>query len=116
MFAHVETLVTAEKLPRLDAATEPTQRQSETGISAPATATASSGQSPLDVPSPEEKTTTENLSNAVIAGMTALEARRQLTSMGLQYFSQEQFSAAVARGDRLAVDLFVIGGGVEIHG
>lgn len=116
VFAHVETLVTAEKLPRLDAATEPTQRQSETGISAPATATASSGQSPLDVPSPEEKTTTENLSNAVIAGMTALEARRQLTSMGLQYFSQEQFSAAVARGDRLAVDLFVIGGGVEIHG
>ena len=115
VFAHVETLVTAEKLPRLDAATEPKHEKSETDTS-PATP---SGHTPLDVPaavSREEKAATENLPHAVIAGMTALEARRQLTSMGLQYFSQEQFSAAIARGDRLAVDLFVIGGGVEIQG
>ena len=47
--------------------------------------------------------------------MTPLEARQQLASMGLQYFSQEQFAAAVKRADKLAVDLFIIGGGIEIR-
>lgn len=47
------------------------------------------------------------------AGMTALEARRQLASMGLQYFNQEQFSAALERRDKLAIDLFVIGEGIK---
>lgn len=60
-------------------------------FSASHVATASSGQSPLDVPSPEEKTTTENLSNAVIAGMTALEARRQLTSMDCSTSARSSF-------------------------
>jgi len=48
--------------------------------------------------------------------LTPLEARVQLTAMGLQYFSQEQFAAAIQRGDKLAVDLFVAGGGVNIAG
>ncbi|WP_153108853.1 response regulator [Propionivibrio limicola] len=42
-----------------------------------------------------------------------LEARRQLTAMGLQYYSQEQYLAAIERGDTLAADLFVAGGGIK---
>ncbi|MDR2451075.1 MAG: response regulator [Candidatus Accumulibacter sp.] len=74
VFSHVETLVTAEKLPKLD--TEEPARQ--------------------------------NSKKEMIA------ARRQLTAMGLQYFNQEQFSAAIERGDKLAVKLFISGGGVKL--
>ena len=41
-----------------------------------------------------------------------LEARKQLTAMGLQYFEPAQFVAAIRRGDQLAVSLFVAGRGV----
>ena len=46
---------------------------------------------------------------------SAAEARKELTAMGLQYFSQEQFVAAIRRGDSLAVDLFITGGGVDLN-
>lgn len=95
VFAHMESLVLAGKLPQLDAA-NPAQQESTT----PAESQAIQG--------------VTNLSHEMISRMTPLEARNQLTLMGLQYFSQEQFLAAIARGDTLAVDLFIIGGGVEI--
>lgn len=44
--------------------------------------------------------------------MTALEARKELTAMGLQYFDNEQYNAAIRRGDKLAVTLFIRGGGI----
>ena len=50
----------------------------------------------------------------LISRMTPLEARNQLTLMGLQYFSQEQFVAAIERGDKLAVELFIAGGCVSV--
>jgi hypothetical protein len=43
------------------------------------------------------------------------EARKELTSMGLQYYSQDQFLAAIRRGDTLAVDLFVSGAGIDLN-
>jgi hypothetical protein len=46
--------------------------------------------------------------------LPAMEARKELTAMGLQYFSQEQFVAAVSRGDSIAVDLFITGDGVDL--
>lgn len=46
---------------------------------------------------------------------TTADARKELTAMGLQYFSQEQFVAAIRRGDALAVDLFIAGGGVDLN-
>ncbi len=95
VFVHMESLVNAGKLLRLDSAAVATGEQ-----------TAPDGHDVVQ--------RTANLSNEMIARMTPLEARRQLTLMGLQYFSQEQFSAAIERGDRLAVDLFIIGGAVEI--
>ena len=42
-----------------------------------------------------------------------LEARKQLTAMGLQYFDQAQFVSAIQRADQLAVALFVAGQGVS---
>ena len=95
VFARMESLVMAGKLPRLDSAAIASQASTT-----PAENKVIQGMA--------------NLSNEMIARMTPLEARSQLTLMGLQYFSQEQFSAAVTRGDTLAVDLFIIGGGVEI--
>ncbi|MDR0776202.1 MAG: hypothetical protein LBE81_06135 [Azonexus sp.] len=47
--------------------------------------------------------------------LTAADARKELTAMGLQYFSQEQFVAAIRRGDVLAVDLFITGAGVDLN-
>jgi hypothetical protein len=45
---------------------------------------------------------------------SAADARKELTAMGLQYFSHDQLVAAIRRGDRLAVELFVAGGGVDL--
>ena len=45
--------------------------------------------------------------------MPPLEARMQLTAMGLQYYNQEQFLSAIERGDALAIELFMLGGGVN---
>lgn len=47
--------------------------------------------------------------------LTAADARKELTAMGLQYFNQEQFVAAIRRGDAIAVDLFITGTGVDLN-
>lgn len=47
--------------------------------------------------------------------LSPLEARKELTLMGLQYFDQQQFIAAVKRGDKLAFELFVAGGAVDLE-
>ena len=43
----------------------------------------------------------------------ALQARKDLTSMGLRYYDETQFQDAVKRRDKLAVDLFVAGEGID---
>ncbi len=48
--------------------------------------------------------------------LSATDARKELTAMGLQYFNHTQYLAALKRGDKLAVELFVIGGGVRLAG
>jgi hypothetical protein len=47
------------------------------------------------------------------AADTALQARKDLTAMGLRYYDEQQFLAAVKRRDKLAVDLFVAGKGID---
>ena len=47
--------------------------------------------------------------------LTTADARKELTAMGLQYFSQEQFVAAIRRGDALAIDLFITGAGIDLN-
>ncbi|HVL37577.1 MAG TPA: hypothetical protein VM489_18050 [Burkholderiales bacterium] len=43
----------------------------------------------------------------------SLQARKDLTAMGLRYYDSQQFLDAVGRDDRLAVELFLQGGGVD---
>lgn len=44
-----------------------------------------------------------------------LRARKDLTSMGLSYFSQQQFVDAIKRGDKMAVELFLKAGAVDVN-
>lgn len=43
-----------------------------------------------------------------------LQARKELTAMGLRYYDEQQFLDAVKRNDALAVELFVAGRGVNL--
>ena len=43
----------------------------------------------------------------------ALQARKELNAMGLRYWDEQQFLEAVRRGDRIAVDLFLAGKGLQ---
>lgn len=43
----------------------------------------------------------------------ALQARKDLTAMGLRYYDEQQFLDAVRRNDALAVELFLAGRGVN---
>jgi hypothetical protein len=45
----------------------------------------------------------------------ALQARKDLTAMGLRYYDAEQFRDAVRRDDALAVELYVAGQGVNVQ-
>jgi twitching motility two-component system response regulator PilH len=53
-------------------------------------------------------------SGSAMPRLSLMEARKELTAMGLQYFDQSQYIAAVSRGDKLAIELFIIGGGVNV--
>lgn len=44
-----------------------------------------------------------------------LQARKDLSSMGLTYYSQEQFVEAARRGDRMACELFLRAGSVKAN-
>lgn len=99
VFARIETLVEEKRLkqllapPEKPAAAHPPEKAS---VTPPAAA----------------KRTVPTLPVTTTIG--ALEARKHLTDMGLQYFSQAQFIAAIERGDKLAVELFIAGGCVDV--
>ena len=42
-----------------------------------------------------------------------VQARKELQAMGLSYWDEQQFLAAVRRGDRIAVELFLAGKGLQ---
>ena len=44
----------------------------------------------------------------------SLQARKDLTAMGLKYYDQDQFFDAATRGDLLATQLFIAGQGVDL--
>src|SRR5258707_13291643 len=46
----------------------------------------------------------------------ALQARKDLTAMGLRYYDSAQFLDSVKRDDALAVELYLAGGGVDVAG
>ncbi len=51
---------------------------------------------------------------ASVGRYSAIDARKELTAMGLQYFDQGQFFSAIKRADQLAVELFVASGGIRM--
>ncbi len=52
--------------------------------------------------------------SAVTSPDAALQARKDLTAMGLRYFDPIQFLDAVKRDDLLAAQLYVVAGGVDL--
>jgi twitching motility two-component system response regulator PilH len=128
VFARIESLVDAGKLVRLKAADPVPKPSSTTGplsvsrVSSQAvtsTPPAAKAAKPVETAPvvAEAPQATQPFEPAAAPGKktspSALEARMQLTAMGLQYYSQEQFMAAIERGDALAIELFMIGGGVN---
>ena len=119
VFAHIEMLLDANRELRRKVATGP--------AAAPAADTADVQEEMIQTlptartaESLSEPTASATLSSTTaVAAVTALtqspelEARKQLNAMGLQYFDQSQFIAAIQRGDALAVELFVAGRGVS---
>ena len=49
-----------------------------------------------------------------ISAVRSVQARKDLTAMGLRYYDSAQFLDAVKRDDALAVELYVIGRGVNL--
>ena len=49
------------------------------------------------------------------AMQTRIEARKNLTAMGVTYHSQADFLAAIRRKDDVAVQLFIDGGGINLN-
>ena len=99
VFARIECLLDAERVPRRKAVVAdavPTPVEPKPASVAP------------------QQTAPAPVSAGSEARMTALEARKALTAMGLQYFDQAQFVAAIQRVDLLAIELFIIGGGVRL--
>jgi len=64
----------------------------------------------------QAQTPSQTVASATPASPMAgkIEARKNLTAMGLAYHSQEQFIAAIRRKDDVAVQLFMDGGGVDL--
>lgn len=109
VFARIEHLVEEKKLKQLLAADEkPAARPV-----APKPAPHKPGPTPASRPR-SQATPPAAQARAQAPSISALEARKHLTEMGLQYFSQEQFIAAIERGDKLAVELFIAGGSVDV--
>ena len=105
VFARIESLVEEKKLKQLLAPPEKPSAKPR-APSAPDQRPATAVQRPqtkASAPAPQTQTP-----------ISALEARKHLTEMGLQYFSQEQFVAAIERGDKLAVELFIAGGCISV--
>ncbi|MDP1656711.1 MAG: response regulator [Hylemonella sp.] len=118
VFARIESLLDANRVPQRkgEAATEPAPRDvSIAGSVAPAPV-ARVIEASVVRPAP---VVTPGLP-ALVAGAqgqrrwSALDARKELTAMGLQYFDPVQLFAAIRRGDQLAVELFMASGGVAV--
>jgi DNA-binding response OmpR family regulator len=94
VFSRIENLLDAEQIPR--------RRQANSAPIEAAPAIVAEAVPPVDPPSTE-------LSTAA----SMLAARKELTAMGLKYFDQGEYDAAVRRGDDLAVVLFVRAGAIR---
>jgi twitching motility two-component system response regulator PilH len=119
VFARIESLLDANRMPRRKGlAVDVAQAGPAAVAAAVVPASASAISSPAAALTPERPVVQQAV--PVVSPVSAaarpspMEARKELTAMGLQYFDQSQYIAAVSRGDKLAVELFIIGGGVNV--
>ena len=130
VFARIESLVDADKLKRLKASDAAEKQAAKPPVESSASRSAvpplpqkpsrievSPIQDEASTPDSAPSDTSQPFAPVAVSQPTisSLEARTQLTAMGLQYYSQEQFLAAIQRGDKLALELFIAGGGVNIN-
>ncbi len=101
VFAHIELLLDADRMPRRKGAPAEVPPRVYRDLQ-PTVVQARPQPAPTSPPT-------------VLTRWPALDARTQLTAMGLSYFDQNQFIAAIRRGDQLAVALFVAGRGVNLE-
>lgn len=94
IFSRIENLLDGELIPRRRSA----------GASAPGSASAI-----VAAPLPPALPPSAELS----AAASMLAARKELTAMGLKYFEQAEYDAAVRRNDQLAVALFIRAGAIK---
>ena len=124
VFARIEGLIETKKLPQLKAGDSALKAAAKAGPASVLPALSLPPAAPQKVPTPEVIVVAETgtqqespkLPEPVAASkrrLTPFEARTQLTAMGLQYFNQEQFLSAIERGDALAIELFMLGGGIN---
>ncbi len=118
VFARMDALVEAGKLPRRTQEAGSDKRQEKSAsvaaVAAPAgKVVATPRVDKAVVPPATAKPVTPV--DAAKPDLSALEARKRLTYMGLKYYSQPDFIAAIARDDKLAIELFIVGGGVDIN-
>ena len=120
VFARIDSLVDLGKLVRLDTRGTVEERGERPLATAPPETTAASKLAS----SPPEEAGNRGQTAPVLPDVplrisadeiVQLEARKQLHDMGLQYYNQEQFAAAIARGDKLALELFIAGKGVAVN-
>lgn len=107
VFARIENLLDADRVPRRVG-------WSATGPTAAAPTAAAPPVPPPAVTPAAPVVVTERPAPAP-RSWTPLDARKELTAMGLQYFDGAQFFAAIRRGDQLAVELYVAAGGVALN-
>ena len=117
VFARIESLVEEKKLKQLLAPQEKPVIRPKTAadpMQEKAPRPTTPAQKPHASGKPIQEPAVGESAPKAKAPISALEARKHLTDMGLQYFSQEQFVAAIERGDTLAVELFIAGGCVSV--
>ncbi|MEO8411167.1 MAG: response regulator [Propionivibrio sp.] len=118
LFARIDSLVDLGKLARLEPGGTVEERREKPATAPPETTAASNAASPPPEEAGDRAQTAPAIPHAPLRisadEIVQLEARKQLHDMGLQYYNQEQFAAAIARGDKLALELFIAGKGIAI--
>ena len=110
VFAHIELLLDADRMPRRKGAPAEVPPRVYRDLQ-PTTVQPQPHSQPTPAVPSLGTTGTRASPPTVLTRWPALDARTQLTAMGLSYFDQNQFIAAIRRSDQLAVAPFIPGRG-----
>ena len=119
VFARIESLLDENRIPRRKTSVSELHA-AQPAPAVPALAPAAAVPPPVVTPIPVAPQAAQPPSPVTVAAAgeartSALEARKALNAMGLPYYDQGQFVAAIRRGDKLAIELFILGGGIQLN-